>query len=291
MASLDVKTDLPKTLDILITCPQYEKMIASWGEFNPFMPVSYITAAIVLRARPFGESDKIVSFLTEDLGKITGIAKGARHSRKRFANSLEPFSLVKLHIRDYPNRSLALIAAADLLVGFKQLFTSLVKISYASYMVEISEGLIAEREGNRLVFEHLKSGLSYLDENEPSLRFLTSFELKLLRLTGYQPLLDRCKYCGNGGGQQTVAQWHFSLRDGGILCDSCARARKQTFLIGATAVEVLKNLQVEHSATAPRISLPSSVVTEIRSIVLEFIQYHMDREVKSASFLREFALV
>ena len=266
-------------------------MVGCVGEFSLCrMPVSHITAAVVLRTRPFGEFDKIVSFLTEDLGKITGIAKGARHSRKRFANSLEPFSLVKLHIQDYPNRSLAFIAAADLLVGFKQLFTSLVKISYASYMVEITEGLIAEREDNRLVFEHLKNGLGYLDENEPSLRFLTSFELKLLRLTGYQPLLDHCKHCGNDR-HQTVAQWYFSLRDGAILCDSCARTRKQTFSIGATAVEVLKNLQAEHSAMTPRISLPSSVITEIRSLVLEFIQYHMDREVKSASFLYEFALV
>lgn len=254
------------------------------------MPISHITTAIVLRARPFGESDKIVSFLTEDLGKITGIAKGARHSRKRFANSLEPFSLVKLHIQDYPNRSLVFIAAADLLVGFKQLFTSLAKISYASYMVEITEGLIAEREDNRLVFEHLKKGLGYLDKNEPSLRFLTSFELRLLRLTGYQPLLDHCKYCGNSR-QQAGARWHFSLREGGILCSSCARTRKQTFLIGATAMEILKNLQAEPSAVTHRISLPSSVITEIRSLVQEFIQYHIDREVKSAPFINEFALV
>ncbi len=254
------------------------------------MAVNHVTTAIVLRTRPFGESDKIVSFLTEDLGKITGIAKSARHSRKRFANSLEPFSLVKLHIHNYPNRDLAFIVAADLLLGFKQLSTSLVKISYASYMVEITEGLIAEREDNRLVFEHLKNALGYLEDNEPSLRFLTSFELRLLRLTGYQPLLDHCKYCGNGR-QQTVAQWYFSLREGAVLCCACARTREQTFLIGSTAVEVLKNLQIEHSVMAPRISLPSSVISEIRSLILNFIEYHMDRKIKSASFLGEFALV
>lgn len=254
------------------------------------MPVSHSTAAIVLRARPFSESDKIVSFLTEDLGKVTGIAKGARHSRRRFANSLEPFSLVRLHLQDYPNRSLAFITAADLVAGFKRLCTSLEKISYASYMVEITEGLIPERDDNRLVFQHLKTGLGYLDENEPSLRFLTSFELKLLRLTGYQPLLDHCKGCG-ADGQQTVAQWYFSLRDGGVLCNCCARTRKQSFSIGSTAVEVLKDLQMGRDTAAPRISLPFSVVSEIRSVVLEFIEYHMDRKVKSASFLHHLAIV
>ena len=254
------------------------------------MPVSQMTLALVLRTRPFGESDKIVSFLTQDLGKITGIAKGAKRSRRRFMNSLEPFSLVNLHFQDHPNRSLAFIVAAELLVGFKQLVTNLVKISYASYMVEITEGLIAEREENHLVFKHLRDGLSYLEENEPSLRFLTSFELILLRLTGYQPFLDSCKRCGNDC-HRTAARWHVSFSDGGILCDSCAHTIKQTFLYSAAAVEVLKGLQAGHNSVMfPRL-LPASVISEIRSLSMQFIQYHMDREIKSAPFLYQFALV
>ncbi|MGE5305724.1 MAG: DNA repair protein RecO [Alphaproteobacteria bacterium] len=255
------------------------------------MAVSQITPALVLRTRPFGESDMIVSFLTQDLGKITGIAKGAKRSRKRFMNSLEPFSLINLHLQDHPNRSLAFIVAAELLVSFKRLVTSLVKISYASYMVEITEGLIAEREQNHLVFQHLRDGLRYLDDNEPSLRFLTSFELTLLRLTGYQPLLDSCcKRCGTGR-HRTVARWHFSFEDGGILCDSCARTRKQIFLIGRVAVEALKDLQAGDSPVMALLPLPSSVITEIRSLIVQFIQFHLDREIKSAPFLYQFALV
>jgi DNA repair protein RecO (recombination protein O) len=252
------------------------------------MPVTQITPALVLHTRPFGESDKIVSFLTQDLGKITGIAKGAKRSRRRFINSLEPFSLINLHLQDYPNRSLAFIVSAELMLGFKRLVTNLGKIAYASYMVEITDGLIAEREENLLVFKHLRNALTYLDENEPSLRFLTSFELILLRLTGYQPFFDSCKCCGNGR-QLTVARWHFSFEDGGILCDSCAHVRKETFLIGATALDVLKNLQAAQSLSASSILLPFSVVTEIRSLVLQFIQFHMGREIKSAPFLYQFA--
>lgn len=250
------------------------------------MPISQMTPALVLRTRPFGESDMIVSFLTQDLGKITGIAKGAKRSRRRFMNSLEPFSLVNLHLKSYPNRSLAFIVAAELLVGFKQLVTSLVKISYASYMVEITEGLIAEREQNNLVFQHLRNGLSYLDENKPSLSFLTSFELVLLRLAGYQPSLDSCKRCGD---VRTTARWHFSFKDGGILCDSCARATKQTFPIGRVAVQALSDLQAGHNPAMSPLRLPSSAVTEIRSLIVQFIQFHMDREIKSVPFLYQFS--
>ena len=48
------------------------------------------TPALVLRGRTHGESDKIVTFLTRDWGKVTGIAKGAKRSQRRFVNVLEP---------------------------------------------------------------------------------------------------------------------------------------------------------------------------------------------------------
>jgi DNA repair protein RecO (recombination protein O) len=57
------------------------------------------TPAIVLRGRPHGESDKIVTFLTKDWGKVTGIAKGAKRSQRRFVNVLEPFTHVQLRFR------------------------------------------------------------------------------------------------------------------------------------------------------------------------------------------------
>ena len=49
----------------------------------------YKTPAIVLRSIPYGEADKIVTLYTLDFGKITGFAKGAKRSRKRFSNTLD----------------------------------------------------------------------------------------------------------------------------------------------------------------------------------------------------------
>jgi DNA repair protein RecO (recombination protein O) len=255
------------------------------------MPQSHVTSAIVLRTRPFGESDKIVSFLSEDLGKITGIAKGAKRSRRRFANSLEPFSVVNLHVRDPSHAGLALIVAADLQFGFKRLLGSLEKIAFASYIVEITEGLIAEREENRSVFQHVSEALRYLEDNDVSLRFLTSFELKLLRLTGYQPLLDRCKQCGEDRRGTSAPEWHFSLRDGGILCRPCCRLSNEILPLSATALDVLMDLQSENSPSRSRLLLPLSVIKEIRSVLLRFIQFQLEREIKSAPFLSEFASV
>jgi len=253
------------------------------------MRSSQTSPAIVLRTRPYGESDKIVSFLTENFGKLTGIAKGALRSRRRFANSLEPFSLVRLHFQDRAHSNLAFIAGADLLFGLRRLASSLERISYASYLVEITDGLISEREENLAVFQHLRDGLRYVEENGISLRFLTRYELKLLHLVGYRPALDSCKRCGQVRYDAQLGQWYFSPADGGVLCDVCSRMRREALPLGHHAADMLLTLQTDSNDLGDRVLLPSSVIKEIRTVLQRFIQYQMDREIKSAVFLNQFS--
>jgi len=250
--------------------------------------LSHATTAIVLRTRPYGESDKIVSCLTADHGKITGIAKGAKRSRKRFVNSLEPFSLINLRFLDRSHSNLVFILAADLLLGFKTLASCLDKIAFASYLVEITDGLIGEREENPLVFHHLRKGLNFLEGNDTSLAFLASFELELLRLAGYQPSLDSCQRCGKQRNDGLRLCWHFSVKDGGILCEGCAGLNGEIQPVDAVTLATLAHLQQKRGEPSSGVSPPSSVLKEIRLIVLPFIQFHINREIRSASFLHQF---
>lgn len=253
------------------------------------MRVNLHSQAIVLRSRPFGESDRIVSFFTESYGKLTGIAKGAMRSRRRFVNSLEPFSLINVAFQERSQSNLVFLLSAELMHGPGSLMVELDRIAHASYLVEITDGLVGEREENRAIFQHLKEGLDHLEKNGASLRFLTSFELKLLRLAGYQPVLDRCKKCQQSSVDGSLSRWHFSPADGGILCDCCSRSCREVLSLGRTAVEVLTAL--ENGSLPARFSLPASVISEIRSVVSRFIQFHMDREIRSAPFLQQFSSV
>jgi DNA repair protein RecO (recombination protein O) len=253
------------------------------------MRPNHLTRAIVLRSWPYAESDKIVSFFSENYGKITGIAKGAMRSRKRFVNSLEPFSLVNLSFQDRPHSTLAFVLAADLKASFRQLITSLDRICCAAYIVEITDGLTGEREESRAIYQHLRDGLAYLEENGASLRFLTFFELKLLRLAGYQPAFDSCRKCHKDTVDGTALRWNFSPPDGGVLCDSCAGSREGLLPLSAVAAERMTALQADNANLLPGVSLPSSVIKEIRTVALRFVQYHVDREIKSAVFLTQFS--
>jgi DNA repair protein RecO (recombination protein O) len=255
------------------------------------MQASHVTSAIVLRSWPFGESDKIVSFLTEGHGKLTGIAKGAKRSKKRFVNSLEPFSFVNLNFQDRSQSTLAFILGCELQKSYKNLTASLEKIAFASYCVEITEGLIGEREENRLVFDHLKRSLSRLENEETSVTFLVGFELTLLSLAGYQPYLESCRRCGMQPSfldAPVQTQWYFSLRDGGILCAGCSKLRKEIVPISGATLNLMINLQREPSLTFQNTKLSPAVLKQIRSATVRFIQFQLNRDIKSASFLNQF---
>lgn len=260
------------------------------------MRPTFATPAVVLRSWPYGESDKIVCLLTESYGKITGIAKGAKRSRKRFANSLEPFSLVNLRFQDRPHGNLAFFLSADLGFAYKRLVTSLEKITLASYLVEITDGLTSERDDSALVYQHLKYGLLFLDSDGTlPLEFLAAFELKLLRLAGYQPALDRCKRCSITRRDDGAVPWYFSGMEGGILCGVCAPTRKESLPVRAATLAALIRLQDEKRGEKKEGldggSLPMAVLQEIRFINQCILQYHMEREIRSAAFLTKFVAV
>lgn len=244
------------------------------------------TEAIVLRARPFGESDKIVSFFTRNHGKLTGIAKGAKRSRRRFVNSLEPFSLVTLRFEERPQWSLVFIHGCELQTVCKRLRTSLEGIALASYFVELVDELTREREDSQAVFEHLKSALLLLDSGLSGAPFVSYFELRLLKLAGYQPSLEACTYCGETGALSSGA-WSFSPRDGGVLCARCAVRRREAWPVSTAALRALASLRLD--AEAPQAQWDKEVAAESRQILRRFIEYQLSKALKSTTFLDSIA--
>lgn len=240
----------------------------------------------MLRSWAYGESDKIVSFLTRDYGKIRGIAKGAKRSRKRFLNVLEPFTLVQLRFHQRSNSPLAFVHACDWVYVFRRITRTLAKIAHASYLVEITDELTRDGDDSLSLFHHLRDGLRFLEENEASTEFLTAFELTLLRLAGFQPTLEHCQRCGarpssaNGNGR-----WEFSPRDGGVLCRGCGGLRRESVPLSAEALGILAHFQ-RHGwmqGETPAFSPPA--LRETRAVVPLFIQYQISKKLKSAAFL------
>jgi DNA repair protein RecO (recombination protein O) len=153
--------------------------------------------------------------------------------------------------------------------------------------VEITSGLVGEREESRLIFEHLKTGLIYLNRKEASLPFLICFQLKLLRLAGYQPALHSCRRCGKNHQRGESRLWYFSPGDGGILCQGCSASRKEIQPLPGSTLDLMIDLQLDEEMQHIDGSLSLPALKKIRSAVMSFVGFHVEREIKSAPFLEQ----
>jgi len=242
-----------------------------------------ITPAIVLSARTHGESDKIVTFLSRDWGKVRGIAKGAKRSTHRFVNVLEPFTHVRLRFRPGKRSELVFVVACEWLDTPRSLAQDLDKFAAASYLIELTDKLVAGREAGEEVYTLLRDGLFALDRAPflPPL-LLTGYELHLLTRVGYAPHLSRCQGCGLQ--LQEMAEVVFLPRSGGVRCTRCRREEGPVMRISREAAGILLKLQEESFPPAFSPSSPS-ILQEVKAAVQSVLFHHLPAELKSLAFL------
>jgi DNA repair protein RecO (recombination protein O) len=248
-------------------------------------PNETASPAVVVRSRVFGESDKIVTFLTRDLGKLSGIAKGAKHSKRRFVNVLEPFMHVNVRVRLRPSSDLAFVSACEMIDAPHSFTRDLRKFAFASYILELTDLMVRGREAGPETYAVVRDALALLDRGEAELGLLRGFELHLLRLTGYEPALDRCRRCGTPA---TAAGMYAQPARGGLLCGGC-RGDGRSYVISRATLDRLAELQ-QTSFDAPdarAFALPAAVAAEARALLRSFFAATVSLPLASERLLEE----
>lgn len=241
------------------------------------------TQAVTLDSIDFGESDRIVTFFTAHLGKVRGIAKGAKRSKKRFGVNLDMFALVDLYLRERARGGIPLIEGCDLINPFLDIRQSLERIALASYLVELVSSLMPEREANHDSFQLMVSALFVLDEGRGPAGLAHLLELKLLSAAGLAPELKSCLVCRQEmAGKNRVA---FSPSKGGVLCASCATQAGPFLFLSEETVTALREAQELPWETAQQVPFIPLALKEARQALRLFLRLHLGKELKSWRFL------
>lgn len=247
------------------------------------MPAEESTTAIVLRARDYSESDRIVTLLTREFGKLSGIAKGAKASRRRFERKLEPFSHVNLFFKRRPQGQLVFITRAE--PGDSappQIEDDLGKIALGSYMLELADALTSEEAEATDAYHVLARALETLGGGAVTLALRQSFELNLLRVAGFGLDFARCRICGMAEAGIGGAVY-FVVARGGIVCLRCRPQAPEGAVrlasTNAAALAVLSAAPIEHAATLMHAGSDGALA------VARFLASILDRKLRSVPFL------
>jgi DNA repair protein RecO (recombination protein O) len=241
------------------------------------------TAAIVLRARDYAESDRIVTLLTRDFGKLSGIAKGAKASRRRFERKLEPFSHVNLFFRRRPHGQLVFITRAEPADSIPPpLEDDLAKIALGCYMLELADALTSEEAEAADAYHVLARALETLGGGAVTLAMRQSFELNLLRTAGFGLEFAHCRICR---GAQSVAgdAVYFVIARGGIVCARCRpqapEGAVRVAAANAAALAALAAAPIEHAAILTHASSDGALA------IARFLASILDRRLHTVEFL------
>ncbi|GLI36009.1 DNA repair protein RecO [Desulforhabdus amnigena] len=172
------------------------------------------TEAIVLHTRDYGESDRLITFYSKAAGKLRGIAKGARRSRKRFVHAFEPCSLVLLTYRE--RKSLLWVEACKLLEPYLALTTEVERWGYAALVSEILLEMTPEGDEQEELFYLLTATLGQLTESRDPLNVMLLFLIRFMDMMGYLPELQSCSICRCP--IRTSARWAWRLKQGTLAC-------------------------------------------------------------------------
>lgn len=236
-----------------------------------------------MRTKEFGETDLLVTYFTLDKGRLKGVAKGARKSRKRFANCLDLFCLVDLEYSLKREGGLYFLNSGKLINAYPGLRSDFAILSKASYMVELTEILFPLGVADRNMFELLRASLASLSKGERTDIISILFEVRAMALGGYAINFDRCSICGRpykGEGRAV-----FRREKGGIACIKCQQESAVSPGIDPQTVKMIKLMQTKPLTSVAKLKDTDEIVREIKPVLKLHREYHLGQRPKTASYL------
>ena len=233
----------------------------------------YRCSGIVLRTYKLGESDRIVSMLTDSQGKVRGVAKGVRKTKSRIGARLEPLTHVALLM--YAGRGeLDIVSQAETIEPFRPIREDLDRLTKATALLEAVDHVAVEGQHDERLFKMLLGGLRSLSETDSPL-LVGAFYWKLLSHEGYEPSLDSCVRCG-----ATDTLIGFDAAAGGVTCRSCSLGARMS----PAALELLRRVLGGQLSAALR-EPDSAVVHEVERLGTAALEHTLERRLKAGHLL------
>lgn len=190
--------------------------------------------AIVLRRRDQGETDRRLTILTPELGKIDVTAKGARKGASRLAGVSDPLSVAQLALAS--GKRNRFVTQAQPQTSFPGLRKDFDRLSLGLATVEIFAALLPYEEPDAEAYELLVRSLRSIEAHPKPLAAAAWVQVALLSHAGFLPAFGACVATG-----QTLREGDpfLSPRAGGYVSDSAALAHADRYRVRA---EVVMNL-------------------------------------------------
>ena len=251
------------------------------------MPL-YKSEAIVLRSINLSETDKLVTFMTDQYGKVKCVGKAVRRIKNRFGASIEPMSHIRLIYFGKENQTLYRLNHSDIIHSFQPIREDLRKIYTGIYFNELVDVLTPEAHPDLNTFRLLLESLLALEAMDSLDTLSRLFEMRLMCLAGYAPQLSHCSICKGSAKTERIG---FSFEHRGIVCEPCSFKTQPEMRFQVGTLKYLEKLKTRDVRHASRLKFPKGVELEIEQLTHKLILSYTGRELKSYPFIKNMARI
>jgi DNA repair protein RecO (recombination protein O) len=237
--------------------------------------------AIVLRTYPLREADLLVTLFTRVEGKVRGVARSAKKSKRRFGGALEPLTYVRAFYDVRERQELSRLDSCEVLESPLASEVSYARAVALGHIAELLDELLPDYEANDAIFRLTLSVLRVLTGPEIWMP-ITYFDLWLTRLVGFLPELTECVVCGRSLNGSRA--WFHALADGLTCVDDKRLASSEISSESRALAAQIFRAPVDSFAGQP---WPKAQAADLRKFLIQILQRHLEKKLVTAGMLEK----
>ncbi len=232
---------------------------------------------VVINDTNYSESSKVLHVLTNEYGKIGVLSKGCRNLKSplRVVSSKLSYGYFNIY---YKEDGLSTLINADLIDEFTNIKKDLTKIGYAFYLLNLSDQVYKESEGNQ-VFDILEASLIKINNGFDPMIITNIAELKYLNFLGVKPILDKCAICGSDKDIVTI-----NSDFGGYICNNCYNNQ---YIVDEKTVKLLRMFDFVDINKIKELNILDKNKLEIDKFLSGYYEKWTGLYLKSKDFLKQ----
>ena len=240
------------------------------------------TQGLVLREVNYKESDKLLTVLTAEGGKRTVKARGCRRKGSPLAAAAQLLVYSDMTLFEY--RDYFTLNEAESLQQFWRVRSDLERLSLASYFAEVMEAVAVEGRPDPPALSLILNSLYALDRlNRPLELVKAAFELKLMCLEGYEPLLDACAVCGAPEPEPPL----FHLNEGVLCCAACGEGEGASRPLDAVSLAAMRHVVYGDPKRLFSFSMNGESMALMARACEDFLLTQLDRGFRTLDFYKQ----
>ncbi|MDD6214986.1 MAG: DNA repair protein RecO [Firmicutes bacterium] len=234
------------------------------------------TRGIITRRANYGESNCMLTVLSEQFGVISACVYGVR-GKKSSLKAGSQFLCLADFVLDKKNSDIYRVDGIDIIDTFYPITEDIEKLSLANYLCELASDAYIDRD--KRVLSLLLNTLYTVAYRDTDIKNAKSvFELKLMQYAGYMPQTGRCAVCG---GTENLDGFDISA---GTVCRACKSGAAH---ISQSARAALEYILSADSKRAFSFSVSKQTRDELSVLAEAYFIYHSERQYKSLDYLKK----